>query len=123
MVLHGGRATVNGRRSPSSLHDFNLATYETGDTFDQSSSRGFIDIYGMQSKLSRCPRCAFRREHGPSTMHGGVLIAECFSWVKSVSVGNGTPTSHNVSCMTYEASAAIDAAAGIDRDDTPARSA
>ena len=29
-----------------------LATYETGDTFDQSSSRGFIEIYGMQSKLA-----------------------------------------------------------------------
>ncbi len=29
-----------------------LATYETGDTFDQSSSRGFIDIYGLQSKLA-----------------------------------------------------------------------
>ena len=32
MILHGGRATVNGRRSESSLYDFNLATYETGDT-------------------------------------------------------------------------------------------
>lgn len=52
MILHGGRATVNGRRSESSLYDFNLATYETGDTFDQSSSRGFIDIYGLQSKLA-----------------------------------------------------------------------
>ncbi|PZU34008.1 MAG: argininosuccinate synthase [Actinomyces sp.] len=52
MVLHGGRATVNGRRSESSLYDFNLATYETGDTFDQSSSRGFIEIFGMQSKLA-----------------------------------------------------------------------
>ena len=52
MVLHGGRATVNGRRSEASLYDFNLATYETGDTFDQSSSRGFIDIYGLQSKLA-----------------------------------------------------------------------
>ena len=52
MVLHSGRATVNGRRSETSLYDFNLATYESGDTFDQSSSRGFIEIYGMQSKLA-----------------------------------------------------------------------
>ena len=52
MVLHGGRATVNGRRTDSGLYDFNLATYETGDTFDQSSSRGFIEIYGMHSKLA-----------------------------------------------------------------------
>ena len=52
MVLHGGRATVDGRRTGTGLYDFNLATYETGDTFDQSSSRGFIEIYGMQSKLA-----------------------------------------------------------------------
>lgn len=52
MVLHGGRATVNGRRSSTGLYDFNLATYDAGDTFDQSSSRGFIEIYGLQSKLA-----------------------------------------------------------------------
>ena len=52
MVLHGGRATVDGRRTDTGLYDFNLATYETGDTFDQSSSRGFIEIFGMQSKLA-----------------------------------------------------------------------
>ncbi|MBF0697058.1 argininosuccinate synthase [Actinomyces bowdenii] len=52
MVLHGGRATVNGRRSETGLYDFNLATYDAGDTFDQSSSRGFIEIYGLQSKLA-----------------------------------------------------------------------
>ncbi|MBU8579902.1 argininosuccinate synthase [Brevibacterium luteolum] len=50
MELHGGRATVTGRRSESSLYDFNLATYDEGDTFDQSSARGFIDIYGLSSK-------------------------------------------------------------------------
>ncbi|WGW13170.1 argininosuccinate synthase [Saxibacter everestensis] len=50
MVLHGGRATVTGRRSDSSLYDFNLATYDSGDTFDQSSARGFIDIYGLSAK-------------------------------------------------------------------------
>lgn len=52
MVLHGGRATVNGRRTETGLYDFSLATYDTGDTFDQASSRGFIEIYGLQSKLS-----------------------------------------------------------------------
>ena len=52
MVLHGGRATVTGRRSEIGLYDFNLATYDAGDTFDQSQSRGFIEIYGMSSKLA-----------------------------------------------------------------------
>ncbi|VEG75468.1 argininosuccinate synthase [Actinomyces slackii] len=52
MVVHGGRATVNGRRSEVGLYDFNLATYDSGDTFDQSWSRGFIEIYGMPSRLA-----------------------------------------------------------------------
>ena len=52
LVLHGGRATVTGRRSESSLYDFNLATYDEGDTFDQSQARGFIEIFGLTAKLA-----------------------------------------------------------------------
>ena len=52
MTLHGGRATVTGRKSDSTLYDFNLATYDSGDTYDQSSARGFIDIYGLPAKLA-----------------------------------------------------------------------
>ncbi len=52
MTLHGGRAVVTGRRSEMSLYDFNLATYETGDSYDQSHARGFIEIYGMSARLA-----------------------------------------------------------------------
>ncbi|GAA1121261.1 argininosuccinate synthase [Arthrobacter flavus] len=52
MDLHGGRATVTGRKSDTSLYDFNLATYDTGDTFDQSMARGFIEIFGLSSKVA-----------------------------------------------------------------------
>ncbi|MFJ1990569.1 argininosuccinate synthase [Streptomyces asiaticus] len=52
MTLHGGRAVVTGRKSQASLYDFNLATYDTGDTFDQSLSKGFIEIFGMSSKIA-----------------------------------------------------------------------
>ena len=52
MVLHGGRATVNGRRSEESLYDFNLATYDTGDTFDQSLAKGFVQLWGLPSRLA-----------------------------------------------------------------------
>ncbi|MGH3114794.1 MAG: argininosuccinate synthase, partial [Gaiellaceae bacterium] len=52
MVLHGGRPVVTGRRSEQSLYDFGLATYDTGDTFDQSFARGFIELFGMPSKLA-----------------------------------------------------------------------
>ena len=60
MTLHGGRATVTGRKSPTTLYDFNLATYETGDTYDQSHARGFIEVFGMSSKLA----AARDAEHG-----------------------------------------------------------
>ncbi|GAA2522399.1 argininosuccinate synthase [Rarobacter incanus] len=52
MTLHGGRATVTGRKSDASLYDFNLATYDEGDSFDQSQARGFIEIYGLSAKLA-----------------------------------------------------------------------
>ncbi|MCP9946446.1 argininosuccinate synthase [Streptomyces somaliensis] len=52
MTLHGGRAVVTGRRSEQSLYDFNLATYDTGDTFDQSKAQGFIDIFSLSAKLA-----------------------------------------------------------------------
>ncbi|WP_010535180.1 argininosuccinate synthase [Brachybacterium squillarum] len=50
MQLHGGRATVTGRRSETGLYDFNMATYDEGDAFDQSQARGFIEIYGLAAK-------------------------------------------------------------------------
>jgi argininosuccinate synthase len=52
MVLHGGRATVTGRRSESSLYDFSLATYDEGDMFDQSLAKGFVDLWGLPSRLA-----------------------------------------------------------------------
>ncbi|MFB7724026.1 MULTISPECIES: argininosuccinate synthase [unclassified Nocardia] len=52
MVLHGGSVVVNGRRSDESLYDFNLATYDAGDTFDQSLAKGFVQIHGLSSKVA-----------------------------------------------------------------------
>jgi argininosuccinate synthase len=52
MTLHGGRAVVTGRRSPAGLYDFNLATYDAGDTFDQSLAKGFVELHGLPSKVA-----------------------------------------------------------------------
>lgn len=52
MVLHGGRAVVTGRRSETALYDFDLATYDTGDTYDQSAARGFIDVFAMPARIA-----------------------------------------------------------------------
>jgi argininosuccinate synthase len=52
LVLHGGRAVVTGRRSDASLYDFGLATYDEGDEFDQSLAKGFVELWGLSSKLA-----------------------------------------------------------------------
>ena len=58
LKLRGGRAVVTGRRSEQSLYDFNLATYDTGDSFDSSLAKGFIELWALPSKISA------RRSHG-----------------------------------------------------------
>jgi argininosuccinate synthase len=52
MTLHGGRAVVTGRRSGASLYDYDLATYDTGDSFDQSLARGFVELWSLPSKIA-----------------------------------------------------------------------
>ena len=52
LTLQGGRAVVTGQRSEQSLYDFDLATYDTGDTFDQSLSKGFIELWSLPSRIS-----------------------------------------------------------------------
>ena len=52
MTLHSGRAVVTGRRSDASLYDYSLATYESGDKFDQNASNGFIEIYGLPDRVA-----------------------------------------------------------------------
>jgi len=50
--LQGGRAVVTGRRSPAALYDYTLATYDTGDMFDQSLAKGFVELWGLPSKIA-----------------------------------------------------------------------
>ena len=45
--LHKGNCRIVGRKSPYSLYDYSLATYDKGDVFDQSASPGFIHIWGL----------------------------------------------------------------------------
>jgi argininosuccinate synthase len=52
LKLQSGVAMVTGRMSDQSLYDFDLATYDTGDTFDQSHAKGFIELWSLPSKIS-----------------------------------------------------------------------
>jgi argininosuccinate synthase len=57
LTLHGGKAVPTGRRSAASLYDFHLATYDEGDSFDQSLAKGFVELHGLASKI------AAKRDH------------------------------------------------------------
>jgi argininosuccinate synthase len=45
-----GLMRVRGRRSPKSLYDYGLATYDAGDKFQHADSEGFVKIYGLGIK-------------------------------------------------------------------------
>jgi argininosuccinate synthase len=50
--LHGGSAVVTGRRSPAALYDYGLATYDSDDLFDQELAKGFVELWGLPSKIA-----------------------------------------------------------------------
>jgi argininosuccinate synthase len=52
LKFYKGSAFVVGRKSPYSLYDYSLATYEgEKDLFSHKSSKGFIDIFGLPLKV------------------------------------------------------------------------
>ena len=46
-----GTCTVTGRKSDFSLYDYGLATYDAADTFNHQSAKGFIDLYGLSTRV------------------------------------------------------------------------
>jgi argininosuccinate synthase len=51
MRLFMGSAAVTGRRSPIGLYDYDLATYDAADRFDQRYSEGFVRLWGLPTKV------------------------------------------------------------------------
>ncbi len=47
LQLYKGNITVLSRESKYSLYNESLATYSTGDTFDHSAAKGFIDLNAL----------------------------------------------------------------------------
>ena len=47
LKLFKGTATVVGRKSPWSLYNLSLATYDKGDKFNQKAAEGFIHLWGL----------------------------------------------------------------------------
>jgi argininosuccinate synthase len=47
LKLHKGNLKIAGRRSPVSLYDQGLATYDKDDVFEHDAATGFIELYGL----------------------------------------------------------------------------
>jgi argininosuccinate synthase len=47
LSLAPGSCTVTGRRSPVSLYDHGLATYDASDTFHHADAEGFVRLWGL----------------------------------------------------------------------------
>ncbi|HMJ78086.1 MAG TPA: argininosuccinate synthase [Iamia sp.] len=45
--MEPGNATITGRRSPHSLYDYGLATYDSEDSFRHEDSAGFVRLWGL----------------------------------------------------------------------------
>ena len=61
--LFKGNCQIVGRKSPYSLYDYSLATYDKGDAFDQSASPGFIHIWGLSVRTQAKAQPAEASEH------------------------------------------------------------
>ncbi len=61
--LEPGSCVVTGRRSPYSLYDYELATYDAGDSFRHEDSAGFVRLWGLGIE-TWAQRQGSRREPG-----------------------------------------------------------
>ena len=51
LKLYKGSLQIIGRSSPNSLYDKNLANYNIKTSFNQSYSKGFIELWGLQTRM------------------------------------------------------------------------
>lgn len=53
LKLYKGKVQITGRESDNALYDHDLASYKEGETFNQEASPGFIQLWSLQTKLSK----------------------------------------------------------------------
>ncbi len=63
--FYKGSCTVVGRKSAYSLYDYGLATYDADDSFDHQAAAGFIELYGLPTKVWAANR---RKEGAPAEL-------------------------------------------------------
>jgi argininosuccinate synthase len=89
--LDHGDAVVVGRRSPLSLYDKSLATYDQGDAFDHAAAVGFIGIFGLPLRVEAARHGAVGARHGAAWTWTEPLLDDLPTTVEDGSVA--TPVS------------------------------
>src|SRR4029077_11835219 len=74
--LDHGQAVVTGRRSPLSLYDKDLATYDAGDAFDHAAAVGFIEIFGLPLRVEAARHGAVGARYGAAWSWTDPLLEE-----------------------------------------------
>ena len=52
LKLYKGAAAVVGRKSPNSLYDPDVATFEADEVYDQKDAEGFIKLNALRLRLA-----------------------------------------------------------------------
>ncbi len=73
--LDHGQAVIAGRRSPLSLYEKTLATYDADDAFDHASAVGFIEIFGLPLRTEAARHGAVGKHHGAAWTWTDPLLA------------------------------------------------
>ena len=67
LKLYKGSMQVIGRSSPNSLYDKNLANYNIKTSFNQSYSKGFIELWGLQTRMYNSLKKASKKPKAKKT--------------------------------------------------------
>jgi argininosuccinate synthase len=75
LKLYRGTVTAVGRKSPNSLYDLSLATYDEGDIYDQTAAPGFIKIWGLPVRV-QAEAQLLKQPGGPLQVSAGIPAVE-----------------------------------------------
>jgi argininosuccinate synthase len=74
--LDHGTAVIAGRRSPLSLYEKRLATYDADDAFDHAAAVGFIEIFGLPLRTEAARHGAIGAHYGAAWAWTEPLLEE-----------------------------------------------
>lgn len=64
LKLYKGGFQIVGRSSPMSLYNKNLANYNIKASFNQSDSKGFIELWGLQTRMHNVLKRSTKKKKG-----------------------------------------------------------